>query len=164
MNRKTPAGRPESAPSDDPFDFDGDDAAGGPGSTEGIRLNKFLAQNGIASRRKADELIAAGHVTVDGQLVTELGRRVDPTGSRVEVDGVVLEARGERLAYYLLNKPSGVVCTNDVREARPRARDQFTDKRKGRLDTVGRRGPERSGVRAGFITTFSRWAGPAVAG
>src|SRR5262245_44511335 len=117
MNRKTPAGRPESAPSDDPYDFDGDiggdDAAGGPAS-EGIRLNKFLAQNGIASRRKADELLANGHVTVDGRIVTELGTRVDPAKQKVEVDGVVLRPTGERLAYYLLNKPKGVVCTNDV--------------------------------------------------
>jgi 23S rRNA pseudouridine2605 synthase len=146
MKRKTPAGRPESAPRDDPFDFDGDDAAGGPGSSEGIRLNKFLAQNGIASRRKADELIARGHVTVDGKLVTELGRRVEVDRQKVEVDGVVLRPTGERLAYYLLNKPTGVVCTNDVREARPRAVDLITDKKKGRIYTVGRLDEDTEGL------------------
>ncbi|NOT29999.1 MAG: rRNA pseudouridine synthase, partial [Planctomycetes bacterium] len=150
MNRKTPAGRPESAPSDDPFDFDGEidasDAAGGPGSTEGIRLNKFLAQNGIASRRKADELIARGHVTVDKKLVTDLGRRVDPNTQEVVVDGVVLKPKGERLAYYLLNKPIGVVCTSDLREARPRAIDLITDKRKGRIYTVGRLDEDTEGL------------------
>jgi 23S rRNA pseudouridine2605 synthase len=150
MQAKTPAGRPEfepsSKPSTDPFDFDGDDAAAGPGATEGVRLNKFLAQNGIASRRGADELIAKGHVTVDGKLVTELGRRVDPTTEKVEVDGVVLRPTGERLAYYLLNKPTGVVCTNDPREARPRAVDLITDKRKGRIYTVGRLDEDTEGL------------------
>jgi 23S rRNA pseudouridine2605 synthase len=146
MNRKTPAGRPESAPGDDPFDFDVDeDAANGPGST-GIRLNKFLAQNGIASRRGADQLIARGHVSVDGLVVTELGRRVDPVHHKVEVNGVVLRPTGERLAYYLLNKPTGVVCTNDVREARPRAIDLITDKKKGRIFTVGRLDEDTEGL------------------
>lgn len=143
MNRTTPAGRPESE-SGDPFDFDGDDGAGL--GTSGVRLNKFLAQNGIASRRGADALIAGGHVTVDGQLVTELGRRVDPERQRVEVDGVVLRARGERLAYYLLNKPAGVVCTNDPRENRPRAVDLITDKEKGRIYTVGRLDEDTEGL------------------
>ena len=145
MNHETPAGRPESEPSD-PFDFDGSDDAAGPGTSEGIRLNKFLAQNGIASRRGADALIAGGHVMVDGQVVTELGRRVDPTEHKVEVDGVVLRATGERLAYYLLNKPRGVVCTNDPREARPRAVDLVTDKKKGRIYTVGRLDEDTEGL------------------
>jgi 23S rRNA pseudouridine2605 synthase len=143
MHTKTPAGRPESEP-DAPYDFDGDDAAG-PGAP-GIRLNKFLAQNGIASRRGADELIAKGHVTVDGKVVTELGRRVDPVREKVEVDGVVLRAQGERLAYYLLNKPAGVVCTNDPREARPRAVDLVTDQAKGRIYTVGRLDEDTEGL------------------
>jgi 23S rRNA pseudouridine2605 synthase len=146
MQRKTPAGRPESEPRDDPFDFDGERAPAGPGATEGTRLNKFLAQNGIASRRGADELIAKGHVTIDGRLVTELGRRIDPTTQKVEVDGVVLRPTGERLAYYLLNKPKGVVCTSDVREARPRAIDLVTDKRKGRIFTVGRLDEDTEGL------------------
>ena len=146
MNRKTPAGRPESAPGEDPFDFDGDLAEAGPGASAGIRLNKFLAQNGIASRRGADQLITSGHVTVDGKIVTELGRRVDAAKEKVEVDGVVLQPTGERLAYYLLNKPTGVVCTNDPREARPRAVDLITDKRKGRIYTVGRLDEDTEGL------------------
>jgi len=145
MQPKTPAGRPESAPQEDPFDFDGDLDAGGPGES-GTRLNKFLAQNGVASRRGADELIAKGHVTIDGKIVTELGRRVDPAKEKVEVDGVVLRPTGERLAYYLLNKPAGVVCTNDPREARPRAVDLITDKRKGRIYTVGRLDGDTEGL------------------
>lgn len=146
MNRKTPAVRPESVPENDPFDLDvEEDAANGPGSA-GIRLNKFLAQNGIASRRGADQLIAKGHVSVDGIVVTELGRRIDPIEHRVEVNGVVLRSSGERLAYYLLNKPVGVVCTNDVREARPRAIDLVTDKKKGRIFTVGRLDEDTEGL------------------
>lgn len=129
---------------DDPFDFDGDDAAGP--DAPGLRLNKFLAQNGVASRRGADALIAGGHVTVDGKIVTELGRRVDPEREKVEVDGVVLRAGGERLAYYLLNKPAGVVCTNDPRENRPRAVDLITDKEKGRIYTVGRLDEDTEGL------------------
>lgn len=145
MNRKTPAGRPESAPGEDPFDFDGDFDGGGPG-TSGIRLNKFLAQNGIASRRGADELIAKGHVSVDGEIVTELGRRIDPSTAKVDVDGVVLQPTGEAPRYYLLNKPAGVVCTNDPREARARAIDLITDKKKGRIYTIGRLDEDTEGL------------------
>jgi 23S rRNA pseudouridine2605 synthase len=145
MHASTPAGRPESAPETDPFDFDEGSSEGSDGSP-GVRLNKFLAQNGIASRRGADQLIASGHVTIDGKVVTELGRRVDPEREKVEVDGVVLRASGERLAYYLLNKPKGVVCTNDPREARPRAMDLITDKKKGRIYPVGRLDEDTEGL------------------
>jgi len=128
--KRTPAGRPESqrAP-----------GAGDEGSEDGlIRLNRYLALNGIASRRRADELIQEGEVMIDDEIVTELGRKVDPSLHRVEVDGVVLKPQGERKRYYLLNKPSGVVCTNEPRETRPRAIDLIADKRKGRIYTVGR--------------------------
>jgi 23S rRNA pseudouridine2605 synthase len=113
---------------------------------EPIRLNKFLAQNGVASRRQADQMILEGQVMVDGEIVKELGRRIDPDHHRVEVDGVVLRAAGERLRYYLLNKPSGVVCTNDPRETRPRAVDLVDDKRKGRIYTVGRLDEDTVGI------------------
>jgi len=103
-----------------------------------VRLNRLLADHGVASRRQADVLIAAGKVTVDGEPATELGLRVDPERQRVEIDGVVLKPHGARRRYYLLNKPSGVVCTNEPRETRPRAVDLITDPRKGRIYTVGR--------------------------
>ena len=111
-----------------------------------IRLNKYLADNGIASRRKADQLIAEGEVMVDGELVTELGYKIDPTQHRVEVDGVVLRPEGERHNYYLLNKPSGVVCTNDPRETRPRAIDLIGDRKRGRIFPVGRLDEETVGL------------------
>jgi 23S rRNA pseudouridine2605 synthase len=113
---------------------------------EPVRLNKFLAQHGVASRRGADALIARGKVTVDGAIVTELGVRVDPENQRVEVDGVVLEPEGERPRYYLLNKPAGVVCTNDPKENRKRAIDLIGDRKKGRIYTVGRLDAESEGL------------------
>ncbi len=114
------------------------DTAGDEPEGERIRLNKYLATHGVASRRAADELIASGGVLVDGEIATDLGQKVDPARQRIEVDGVVLKPEDVRLRYYLLNKPSGVVCTNDPRENRPRAIDLITDRRKGRIYTVGR--------------------------
>lgn len=111
-----------------------------------VRLNKMLADNGVASRRHADRLIAAGQVTIDGEIVTELGTKVDPARQKVEIDGVVLRPEGERHNYYLLNKPAGVVCTNDAREARPRAVDLIGDRKKGRIFPVGRLDEETVGL------------------
>lgn len=117
------------------------------GSQSGlIRLNRYLALNGIASRRRADEMIQEGEVMVDDEIVTELGTKIDPTLHRVEVDGVVLKPEGERKRYYLLNKPSGVVCTNDRRENRPRAVDLIADRKKGRIYTVGRLDEDTVGI------------------
>src|SRR5881392_3238693 len=56
-----------------------------------VRLNKFLADHGVASRRKCDELIAGGKVSVDGQPVSELGIKIEPEKSAVEIDGFVLK-------------------------------------------------------------------------
>jgi pseudouridine synthase len=103
-----------------------------------VRLNKLLADCGVASRRAADQLIAGGKVSVDGEPATELGLRVDPARQRVEIDGFVLRPENARKRYYVLNKPAGVVCTNEPRETRPRAVDLVTDPRKGRIYTVGR--------------------------
>ncbi|QDU65687.1 pseudouridine synthase [Engelhardtia mirabilis] len=103
-----------------------------------VRLNKYLASHGVASRRRSDELIAEGKVMVDDEIVTDLGTKIDPAVQRIEVDGVILKPEQVRHRYYLLNKPSGVVCTNDEREAKPRAIDLITDRKKGRIYTVGR--------------------------
>ena len=118
---------------------------------EFVRLNKFLADQGVASRRASDELIAKGKVTVDGDIVTELGTKIDPRTQVVEVGGVHysplqdIEGKGAR-RYYVLNKPSGVVCTNERRETRPRAVDLITDARKGRIYTVGRLDDDSTGL------------------
>src|SRR5262245_2243658 len=111
-----------------------------------VRLNKFLADHGVASRRASDELIASGKVTVDGESVTELGLKVDPERQRVEIDGYVLKPADARKRYYLLNKPRGVVCTNEARETRPRAVDLVTDPRKGRIYTIGRLDEDSEGL------------------
>ncbi len=81
------------------------------------RLQKVLARAGIASRRHAEELIVAGHVRVNGRVVTELGMRVDPHEDKVEVDGrrIVLESP----VYAILHKPRGVVTTLADPEGRP---------------------------------------------
>ena len=72
------------------------------------RLQKVMAEAGVASRRASEKLIAAGHVAVNGQVVTELGTKVTK-GDQVTVDGVPIKR--EPLKYYLLNKPRGVVST-----------------------------------------------------
>lgn len=74
-----------------------------------MRINKFLAERGVASRRGADEIIAAGRVTVNGAIAT-LGTNVGET-DEVAVDGNVLKQTAPDLVYYLMNKPKGVVCT-----------------------------------------------------
>ncbi len=89
----------------------------GPGDDEGERLQKVLARAGYGSRRRCEELIADGRVTVDG-TVAELGRRVVPGHQQVAVDGVPL-ALLPGLVHYLLNKPAGVVTTADDPQRRP---------------------------------------------
>ncbi|MBI5543878.1 MAG: rRNA pseudouridine synthase [Deltaproteobacteria bacterium] len=83
-----------------------------------IRLQKVLAQAGLASRRKAEELIAAGRVEVNGKVVRELGTKVDPNADLVRVDGKPLGER-ERKVYYVLYKPTGMVTTLSDPQGRP---------------------------------------------
>jgi 23S rRNA pseudouridine2605 synthase len=111
-----------------------------------VRLNKYLAEHGVAARRRCDELIAEGKVSVDGLPALELGLKIDPDRQVVEVDGFVFKKRSARKRYYLLNKPAGVVCTNESRETRPRAVDLITDPFKGRIYTVGRLDEESKGL------------------
>jgi 23S rRNA pseudouridine2605 synthase len=86
--------------------------------SDGVRLQKVLAQAGVASRRAAEELIAAGRVSVDGKVVREMGRRIDPENAVVHVDGsrIVL---GEDKVYLALNKPRGILCTMSDDHGRP---------------------------------------------
>jgi 23S rRNA pseudouridine2605 synthase len=80
-------------------------------------LQKVLARAGLGSRRVCEDLIARGRVTVDG-TVAILGRRIDVTTARVEVDGILLPVAPD-LVYYLLNKPEGVVTTASDPQGRP---------------------------------------------
>lgn len=102
---------------------------------DGERLQKVLAAAGIGSRRKCEELITAGRITVDGQTVTQLGTKVDPEASEIRVDGEPL-ARQQRRMYFMLNKPEGVVTTSRDPSGRPRVVDLVPDGQ--RLFAVGR--------------------------
>src|SRR5260370_12187336 len=79
---------------------------------------KIRAAAGVASRRKAEELITQGHVTVNGQTVTVLGTKADPERDHIKVDGKLLRGP-ERHTYLLLNKPKGYVTTVSDPEGRP---------------------------------------------
>lgn len=85
---------------------------------EAIRLQKYLAQCGIASRRKAEELIAAGKITIDGRVVTEMGIMVIPGENAVSCMGQVVK-KPQRHVSYLLNKPKGYVTTLSDPQGRP---------------------------------------------
>jgi 23S rRNA pseudouridine2605 synthase len=100
------------------------------------RLQKILAQAGVASRRHAEELITEGRVQVNGQVVTVLGSKADPTHDHIRVDGKLLQG-AERLRYFMLNKPKGYVTTVTDPEGRPTIMDFFT-KMGERLYPVGR--------------------------
>jgi len=82
------------------------------------RLQKILAAAGVASRRKAEEIIASGRVSLNGKIVTELGTKADPAKDTICVDGIPLE-RAQRFVYFLLNKPKGYVTTVSDPEGRP---------------------------------------------
>lgn len=125
---------------------EGSPSSAGADEPQLVRLNKYLADHGVASRRKCDELIGKGKVSIDDQIVTELGLKIDPVRQRIEIDGVVLRPERARLRYYLLHKPRGVVCTNERREARMRAIDLITDPDKGRIYTVGRLDEDSQGL------------------
>src|SRR5262245_8388372 len=100
-----------------------------------LRLNKILAQAGLASRRKADDLIAAGRVAINGAVVREVGTLADPATDRIEVDGRLIPA-AEALHYVLLNKPRGVLTSRSD----PHGRAVVTDlvATEARLYPVGR--------------------------
>jgi 23S rRNA pseudouridine2605 synthase len=82
------------------------------------RLQKIMAAAGIASRRKSEALIAAGRVTVNGQVVDQLGAKADPEHDHIRVDGKLLSGP-ERKLYLLVNKPKGYVTTVSDPEGRP---------------------------------------------
>jgi 23S rRNA pseudouridine2605 synthase len=107
-----------------------------------VRLNKFLAQAGVASRRHADELIAAGRVSIDGKAVRELGTLVEP-GSEVRVDGTPV-APPEEPTYLLVNKPLGVVTTMRDPQGRRTVADLVAGR--ARVFPVGRLDYNTAGV------------------
>lgn len=111
-------------------------------ATSGIRLNKYLADRGVASRRACDALIEEGRVWVNGESVRGLGFKIDPTNDKVEVDGVELPE--VRRVYFVLNKPRGVTC-NNARGLKPRAID-FLEREAERVFCVGRLDEDSEGL------------------
>lgn len=118
-----------------------------------VRLQKFLAEAGVASRRRCEQLIEAGKVSVNGQPVRVLGSKIDPEHDRVAVAGKPVAV--ERKVYIALNKPAGVLCTNRDTHDRKRAVD-LLPRSLPRLYTVGRLDKDTEGLL--FLTndgTFS---------
>lgn len=106
-------------------------------SAPSIRLNKFLASAGVASRRAADELILSGRVRVDGRVVTTLGTKIDPEKQRVFVDGNEVVILDEPI-YILFNKPKDCITTASDERGRTTVMDYVSLKKRvfpvGRLD------------------------------
>ena len=101
------------------------------------RLQKILAHAGVASRRKAEEMIQQGRITVNGHIVTELGSKADSSEDVIKVDWKKLR-RPERPLYILLNKPKNVMSTSADPEDRPTVMDYVKGKIKERVYPVGR--------------------------
>lgn len=107
------------------------------------RLHKFLSRAGVASRRKSEELIAAGRVKVNGETVSLPGSKIDPERDRVEVDGRPVAPVKEHV-YWLLNKPAGYVSTVRDPQGRPTVVDLV--KPSSRLYPVGRLDQDSEGL------------------
>ena len=108
-----------------------------------MRLNRFLANSGICSRREADKYIASGVVTVNGEVVTELGTKVLRTDTVLFHDQAV---KMEKKVYVLLNKPKGYVTTSDDPQNRRTVMDLVTDACRERIYPVGRLDRNTTGV------------------
>ena len=109
-----------------------------------IRLQKVLAQAGLASRREAEKWIQAGRISVNGKVVTALGTQADPMVDRIVVDGKVVNRLAPKV-YYLLNKPPGYVSTCEDEIGRPTVLDLLKPI-KFRLFPVGRLDWETEGL------------------
>ncbi|MER8104039.1 pseudouridine synthase [Kitasatospora sp. NPDC094016] len=113
------------------------------GEPEGERLQKVLARAGIGSRRACEELIEQGRVEVNGKLVTEQGKRVDPQNDEIKVDGLTVATQS--YLFFALNKPAGVVSTMEDPDGRQCLGDYVTN-RETRLFHVGRLDTETEGI------------------
>jgi pseudouridine synthase len=118
-----------------------------------IRLQKWLSMAGVASRRKAEEMILAGRVKVNGRLVTELGAKADPARDVLEVDGTIVDTQQKKV-YILLHKPEGVVTTVTDTHGRPTVMDFVPSD--VRLYPVGRLDQDTSGLM--LMTNDGEWA------
>jgi len=114
---------------------------------DGVRLQKVLSQAGVASRRVAERMIRDGRVEVDGQVVTELGTRVDPASAVIRVDGARVTVDETRV-YLALNKPRGVHSTMSDERGRPCIGDYVEHRVRGdaKLFHVGRLDADTEGL------------------
>ncbi|GEO77781.1 pseudouridylate synthase, 16SrRNA-specific [Companilactobacillus mindensis DSM 14500] len=110
---------------------------------EKVRLQKFMADAGVASRRKSEELIAKGHVKVNNKVVTEMGVKVDHS-DKIEVDGMPLETEKKR--YILMYKPRGVISAVTDNKDRKVVTDLLEDDVRERVYPIGRLDYDTSGL------------------
>lgn len=108
-----------------------------------IRLQRYLASCGLGSRRACEEFITMGRVTVDGEIITEQGKQINPQVNKIALDGQKLKM--ERKRYYVFNKPPGVLCTNKDPQGRTRVID-FFPKEGPRVFSVGRLDEDSEGL------------------
>ena len=113
--------------------------------TETVRLQKFIADCGIASRRRAETMISQGRVAINGETVTQQGVKIDPARDRVTVDGRPLQAADTPRITILLHKPRGYLCTMDDPAGRPLVKDLHKEI-DARLFPVGRLDYNTSGL------------------
>jgi 23S rRNA pseudouridine2605 synthase len=119
-------------------------ASGPDDAPTGIRLQKVLSQAGVASRRAAEEMIAEGRVSVDGEVVRQMGRRIDPSVAVVRVDGSRIELRDD-VVHLALNKPRGMLSAMSDDRGRPCVGDLVAG-RDERLFHVGRLDADTEGL------------------
>ncbi|MDX2249100.1 MAG: pseudouridine synthase [Bacteroidia bacterium] len=101
-----------------------------------MRINRYVAQAGVCSRREADDLIAKGYVKVNGKVVTELGVKINPRKDKVEYKGKILKP--QNFIYILLNKPKNMITTNSDPQGRKTVIDAVADATTERVFPVGR--------------------------
>jgi len=111
---------------------------------QGVRLQKVLASAGLGSRRRCEELMATGHVSVNGEVVSQMGTRVDPLRDVIRVDGERVPPPSDHV-YLVANKPRGVVSSMADEQGRPDLRSLVSD-RPERLFHVGRLDTDTSGL------------------
>ena len=108
-----------------------------------MRINKYLADKGFASRRRADEMVSAGRVTINGEVAT-LGANVEE-GDEVTLDGTLISITEKKEEYYIMNKPKGVICTVSDDRGRKTVMDLLPEGI-GRVFPVGRLDYETEGL------------------
>ena len=112
---------------------------------EPIRLQKYLADSGVASRRKCEEYILAGRVKVNNQIITELGTKINPENDKVQFDNKIIKNE-EAKVYILLNKPIGYVTTAD---------DQFRKRYSIRFSKCKRKNSSSRKIRYVYFRSFN---------